>query len=112
MDEWIAHPELVEPVLQADVEPALVMPRVFWDRERSELELRLRQLHALGLETAYVSTLAGIRVAQRNDYRCRGDFGLGVYNAQSIREYKRLGLRSVTCPKPWTAKPSCTAACP
>ena len=71
------------------------MPRVFWDRERSELELRLRQLHALGLETAYVSTLAGIRVAQRNDYRCRGDFGLGVYNAQSIREYKRLGLTSV-----------------
>ena len=95
LDEWIAHPELVEPVLQADVEPALVMPRVFWDRERSELELRLRQLHALGLETAYVSTLAGIRVAQRNDYRCRGDFGLGVYNAQSIREYKRLGLTSV-----------------
>ena len=95
LDEWIAHPELVEPVLQADVEPALVMPRVFWDRERSELELRLRQLHALGLETAYVGTLAGIRVAQRNDYRCRGDFGLGVYNAQSIREYKRLGLTSV-----------------
>lgn len=95
LDEWIAHPELVETVLQADVEPALVMPRVFWDRERSELELRLRQLHALGLETAYVSTLAGIRVAQRNDYRCRGDFGLGVYNAQSIREYKRLGLTSV-----------------
>ena len=33
LDEWIAHPELVEPVLQADVEPALVMPRVFWDRD-------------------------------------------------------------------------------
>ena len=95
LDEWIAHPELVETILQAGVEPALVMPRVFWDRERSEMELRLRQLHALGLETAYVSTLAGIRVAQRNDYRCRGDFGLGVYNAQSIREYKRMGLASV-----------------
>ena len=53
LDEWIAHPELVETILQAGVEPALVMPRVFWDRERSEMELRLRQLHALGLETAY-----------------------------------------------------------
>ena len=95
LDEWIAHPELVETILQAGVEPVLVMPRVFWDRERSEMELRLRQLHALGLETAYVSTLAGIRVAQRNDYHCRGDFGLGVYNAQSIREYKRMGLTSV-----------------
>ena len=95
LDEWIAHPELVETILQAGVEPALVMPRVFWDRERSEMELRLRQLHALGLKTTYVSTLAGIRVAQRNDYRCRGDFGLGVYNAQSIREYKRMGLASV-----------------
>lgn len=95
LDEWIAHPELVETILRAGVEPALVMPRVFWDRERSEMELRLRQLHALGLETAYVSTLAGIRVAQRNDYHCRGDFGLGVYNAQSIREYKRMGLTSV-----------------
>lgn len=95
LEELVAHPEVVESMLKAGVAPAVTMPRVFWDRERPELELRLSQLRHIGVETAYVGTLAGIQVAQRNGYRCRGDFGLGVYNAQSIREYKRLGLGSV-----------------
>lgn len=74
----------------------MTLPRVFWDREVLEMELRLEQLRHLGVETAYAGTLAGVQLAQRLGFHCRGDFGLGVYNAQTIKELKRLGLKSAT----------------
>ena len=60
------------------------------------MELRLEQLRHMGIETAYAGTLAGVQLAQRLGFRCRGDFGLGVYNAQAIKELKHMGLKSVT----------------
>ena len=94
--EWAARPELVEEVLEAGCEPAVTLPRILWDSELPRLEGQLERLQMLGVETVCAGTLAGVGLARRLGFRCRGDFGLGVYNAQSIKEYKRLGLVSVT----------------
>ena len=96
LEELVAHPETAELIASAGVEAAVTLPRVFWDRELPEMELRLEQLRNLGVETACAGTLAGVRLAQRLGFRCRGDFGLGVYNAQTVKELKHLGLKSVT----------------
>ncbi len=96
LEEIIAHPNKVDDMVASGVEMAVTLPRVFWDRELLEMELRLEQIRNLGVKTAYAGTLAGIQVAQRLGFQCRGDFGLGVYNAQTIKELKRLGLKSVT----------------
>lgn len=50
--------------------PPVTLPRVFWDRELPEMELRLEQLRNLGVETACAGTLAGVRLAQRLGFRC------------------------------------------
>ena len=96
LEELVAHPETAELIASAGVEAAVTLPRVFWDRELPEMELRLEQLRNLGVETACAGTLAGVRLAQRLGFRCRGDFGLEVYNAQTVKELKHLGLKSVT----------------
>lgn len=96
-DEIIAHPDKVDAIVTSGVETAVTLPRVFWDRgELHELERHLEQIYALGVHTAYAGTLAGIHLAQRMGFQCRGDFGLGVYNAQTIKELKRMNLKSVT----------------
>lgn len=96
LEELVAHPDTAEDILRAGIEAAATLPRVFWDREVPEMELRLEQLRYLGVETAYAGTLAGVQLAQRLGFQCRGDFGLGVYNAQTVKELKRLGLKSAT----------------
>ena len=95
-EEWERDLELIDRMRRASVEPAVTLPRIVWDEELRELSWTLERLRILGLETACAGTLAGIGLARRFGFRCRGEFGLGVYNAQSVREYKRLGLESVT----------------
>ena len=95
-EELAERPDLIGTILNAGVEPAVTLPRVCWDDELPALEGALERLRVMGVETVCAGTLAGVGLARRLDFRCRGDFGLGVYNAQSIKEYKRLGLRSVT----------------
>lgn len=41
-------------------------------------------------------TLDGVRRAVELGFLTRGDFGLGVYNSQTLKELKKLGLRSAT----------------
>lgn len=96
LEALVTHPDKVTEILRANVEAAVTLPRVFWDRELPELELQLKQLHDLGVTTAYAGTLAGIQAAQRLGFLCRGDYGLGVYNGQTIEELQHLGLASVT----------------
>ena len=36
--------------------------------------------------------VGAVRRAQRLGFQVRGDYGLGVYNSQALKELKRLGL--------------------
>ena len=91
-DEGAAHPEAVKRCRQAGVPVAAVLPRICTDRELPQLEKELAALRELGVEEALAGTWGAVRQAQRMGFAVRGDYGLGVYNSQTMKELKRLGL--------------------
>ena len=95
-EELAAHPEVLERCKKAGVEVAVLLPRVCFDRELAELERQLVQLRQKGVRQALAGTWGGVRRAAQLGFEVRGDYGLGVYNSQSMKELKRLGLISAT----------------
>ena len=95
-DEGAAHPEVVERCQKAGVPLAAILPRICTDRELPQLERDLIALRELGVAEALAGTWGTVRRAQRLGFQVRGDYGLGVYNSQSLKELKRLGLLSAT----------------
>ena len=95
-DELAAHPETVKRCSQAGVPLAAALPRICTDGELPQLERDLVALRELGVEAALAGTWGAVRRAERLGFQVRGDYGLGVYNSQSMKELKRLGLRSAT----------------
>ena len=95
-DEAAAHPDLVRLCQQARVPLAVIMPRICTDKELPLLEQDLVALRSLGVSEALAGNLGSIRRAAQLGFRVRGDFGLGVYNSQTLKELKRLGLISAT----------------
>lgn len=95
-DEGAAHPEVVERCRAAEVPAAALLPRICTDREIQQLEDDLVALRHLGVEQALAGTLGGVRRAMQLGFRVRGDYGLGVYNSQTLKELRRLELVSAT----------------
>lgn len=57
---------------------------------------RCGQVRALGVKDALLGNLGMFPIARELGFTLRGDFGLEIYNAQALKEYKRLGLQSAT----------------
>jgi len=95
-DEGVAHPEVVRRCQQAGVPVAAVLPRICTDTELPRLEKELLVLRGLGVDQALAGTWGAVRRAARLGFQVRGDYGLGAYNSQTLKELKRLGLLSAT----------------
>ena len=96
VDELYAHPELLERCKKAGVEAAVALPRIFADRELAGLEHQLVHLRQQGVTQALAGTWGAARRAAQLGFAVRGDYGLGVYNSQSMKELKRLGFAGAT----------------
>ena len=94
--EGAAHPEAVERCQRAGVPVAAALPRICTDAELPQLERDLVAMRELGVEQALAGTWGMVRRAQMLGFQVRGDYGLGVYNSQTMKELKRLKLLSAT----------------
>ena len=94
--EGAAHPEAVERCQRAGVPVAAALPRICTDAELPQLERDLVAMRELGVEEALAGTWGGVQRAGRLGFQVRGDYGLGVYNSQTMKELRRLGLISAT----------------
>lgn len=95
-DEGAAHPDAVKRCQQAGVPVAVSLPRVCTDGELPQLEKDLLALKELGVTDALAGTWGGVVRARQLGFQVRGDYGLGVYNSQTMKELKRLGLVGAT----------------
>lgn len=93
VDELVAHPELVA---AGGGKIALSLPRIVWDREWPTLVKNLQTARDLGVTDALVGNLSMLETVKNLGFTARGDFGLEIYNAQAVKECKRLGLASAT----------------
>ena len=95
-EEGAAHPEAVKLCQSAGVPVAALLPRICSDGETQALEDALVTLRRLGVEEALAGTLGVARRAMGLGFRVRSDFGIGVYNSQSLKELKRMGFVAAT----------------
>jgi putative protease len=91
-----AEPELLRPFRAAGTDIAAVLPRVITDDELDEISRRLRQAAELGVDTALAGNLGHVALARAAGMGVRGDYGLNVFNSQSMQVLAEAGLRSVT----------------
>ena len=93
--ELAAHPECVKKISR-ETALGVVLPRVAWDREMKKLAEDMEKALELGATEALVGNLGMVDSARELGYTLRGDFGLPVFNAQALKEYKRMGFASAT----------------
>ena len=96
VDEAAAHPEKVTMAISGGVTVVAALPRVCWDRELEKLDQDLEKLRQLGVTQVLAGTLGMVRHAKDLGFQVRGDYGLGLYNSQTSKELKRMGLTSAT----------------
>ena len=94
LEELAAHPELAQ--APAGTRIGVILPRIAWDREFPQMAENLKKVKDLGVTDALVGNLGMLPIARELGFTLRGDFGLEVYNTQAVKEYKRLGLASLT----------------
>jgi len=95
-EEGAAHPDKVELARAMGVPVCAVLPRIFWDTEREAVVKDLRKLQELGVKEALVATPGAVQLAREMGFALRSDYGLGVFNSQTLKELKRLGFVSAT----------------
>ncbi len=96
LGEAAAHPEKLQMILARGIEAGISLPRVCWDREQDALRRDLDAVRALGCADALVGTLDLIGPAREAGFTLRGDYGLGAFNSQGLKELKKLGFASAT----------------
>ena len=95
-DEAAAPPDKLDLAKQAGIPVAVTLPRVCWDRELTALDKDLEKLRQMGVTQVLAGTLGMARHAAELGFQVRGDYGLGLYNSQTMKELKRMGLISAT----------------
>ena len=95
-EEGAAHPEKVQLAQSMGVPVCAVLPRIFWDTERDSVVKDLKKMQELGVTEALVATPGAIELARQMGFALRSDYGLGVFNSQTLKELKRLGFVSAT----------------
>ncbi len=96
VQEALQEPQALQRCKSAGVEAAVLLPRICSDSEAKELESALAALREQGVEQALAGTLDGAYRAMRLGFRVRSDFGIGVFNSQSLKELRRMGFEGAT----------------
>jgi putative protease len=94
-EELAAHPECVKNLSQ-ETQLGVILPRVIWDREWPQVTEQLEKARDLGCTQALVGNYGMIETARKLGFTLRGDYGLPLFNAQALKELKRLGFVSAT----------------
>jgi len=90
------EPSLLRPFRESGADVVAVLPRVVADDELDEVSRRLRYAAELGVGTALAGNLGHVALARAAGMAVRGDYGLNVFNSQSMQVLSEAGLISAT----------------
>jgi len=89
-------PELLGFLENEEINVVVALPRVIHDNERKKVAEMLDRVLSLGVTEALVGNLGHIQFARSQGLAVRGDFGLNVFNSESLHVLRYLGLKSAT----------------
>lgn len=90
------NPEAVLPFAEKGAVPVAVLPRIITDTEAPEIMEKLLKVKALGIEQALVGNMGHIKYVRLASLEVRGNFGLNVYNSDTLQVMNAAGLLSAT----------------
>lgn len=96
VDELAKQESVFATCRSAGVPIVAILPRICSDVESRVLGTTLLRLKKLGLTEVLAGTLGVAYQAKAFGFLVRGDYGLGVFNSQALKELRRLGLISAT----------------
>ncbi len=88
--------DLVLPFVTRGSVPVAVLPRVIPDDEAEPVYKALQKLWDYGVREALVGNLGHVALARRAGMQVRADFGLNVFNSQSLEVLREAGFLSAT----------------
>lgn len=80
----------------SETEVCVVLPRVIHDNEIKKCTALLNKAKSLGVNTALVGNIGHILYAKSLGFEVRGDFGLNIYNSETLGVFRDMGLKSAT----------------
>ena len=75
---------------------AVSLPRIIHDSERKKVSDLLARASSLGITESLVGNIGQIQLARSHGMAVRGDYGLNIFNSESLFVLKQLGLKSAT----------------
>ena len=75
---------------------AIMLPRIIHDSEKKKIAGMIDRAEKLGVSEALVGSIGHIQFARKHGMMVRGDFGLNVYNSETLDVLQKLGLKSAT----------------
>ncbi|MCD7934956.1 MAG: U32 family peptidase [Oscillospiraceae bacterium] len=90
------EPDAVRPFMEAGIAVAAVLPRVITDTELKQVAALLKTVREQGVQEALCGNIGHIALAKAADFVVRGDFGLNVFNVQTLRVLADAQLASAT----------------
>ena len=79
-----------------EITVAAVLPRIIHDNERRRLSETLTRAASHGVKEALVGNIGHIQFARSHGMEIRGDFGLNVFNSETLWALRYLRLKSAT----------------
>ncbi len=96
LTEAIGHIEKVEKIISSSQKVAVSLPRIITHTQEKDVADMLTKLRILGVKEALCQNLGHIILAQNCGYKVRGDFGLNVFNSETLTQLEDFGLLSTT----------------
>jgi len=92
----VSDPGAVLPFVERGAVPVAVLPRIIADTEAPVIMEQLRRVKTMGVDQALVGNMGHIKYARLASMEVRGDFGLNVYNSDTLQVMNAAGLLSAT----------------
>ena len=77
---------------------SVMLPTIIHDSERKKVAEMLERARSLGIRDTLVGNIGQIQFVKSRGFSVRGDFGLNIYNLETLFVFQKLGLRSATLP--------------
>jgi len=93
---WRTEPEKLADLVKRGVPVCVTLPRVILPTQTAEVRRMLKAAFGAGVREALCGNPGHIRLAREAGFAVRGDFGLNVYNRQTLEYLRDEGLLSAT----------------
>jgi len=95
IEELCSDPARFERARRKNIDLCPKLPRVIWDGEqRGEISRLLDTAARLGADSALCTNLGQIQLIREHGLFIRGDYGLNIYNSQSVMRLLEWGFKS------------------